>query len=87
MKAKEILPNKYKRGFNMREEFIKEYPSQRILGIIRHNGDGTQSAHDFPSGRYLGIYDERTDETLDFPSSRVIAKGNILASLIYNQHK
>ncbi|AWM86800.1 hypothetical protein [Microvirga sp. 17 mud 1-3] len=54
----------------------------KLMGWFEDNGvSGRIDARD-ASGRWLGYYDKRLDETRD-ASGRLLAKGNLLASLIF----
>lgn len=65
----------------MRQE-VKDN-NYRTLGWIETGSDGEQTAMD-ANYRTLGHYDPRTDETRD-SNYRIIARGNVLSALIYNQ--
>ena len=66
------------------QEYIREYPSQKILGIIETLDNGDQIARDFNSRMILGYYRAAYNHTTDF-YGRVIAKGNCVVLLIYNK--
>ena len=68
----------------MQQQYIREYPSGKILGIIETDTNGDQIARDFSTRMILGYYRARFDHTTDF-HGRVIAKGNCVASLIFNK--
>ena len=68
----------------MTQEYIREYPSQKIIGIIETYENGDQTARDFTTRRILGYYKAGLNITTD-DLHRTLAKGNIVASLIYNQ--
>lgn len=63
------------------EELIRTF-DQTIIGIIRIKDDGEQLALDFPSRKILGFYWPKDNTTRDF-SYKILARGNILAQLIY----
>jgi hypothetical protein len=52
----------------------------RLLATISTLGSGKQEIRD-PMNRHLGTYDPKTNETRD-PMNRLVAKGNVLSSLI-----
>jgi hypothetical protein len=54
--------------------------SNRLLATIKTLSSGKQEIRD-PSNRLLGTFDPRTNETRD-PGNRLVAKGNVLSSLI-----
>lgn len=67
------------------QEYIREYPSQKILGIIETDSStGDQVARDFTTRKILGYYKAAHNHTTDF-LGRILAKGNCVASLIYQQ--
>lgn len=58
----------------------------RIQGyIITDTVTGDKQATDF-YGRTLGTYRKATDDTLSFPGNQILAKGDILASLIVQEY-
>lgn len=57
--------------------------NQALLGRIETMSDGRQKATDL-YGRLLGWYDPRRDVTTD-GNLRVLARGNVLAGLIYDR--
>ena len=65
-----------------REEYIREFPSQKIIGIVKTESNGDKLVMEFPSRRILGYYRARGDVTTDF-YGRIIAKGDSAVSLIY----
>ena|GEM_PF-1420236 len=54
--------------------------SNRLMATIEIKSSGKHEIRD-PSNRLLGTYDPRTNDTRD-PSNRLVAKGNVLTSLI-----
>lgn len=70
----------------MESEYIRDYTTQKILGVIRYSSNGKQTASDYVSGKVLGQYDETTNKTYEYPSMRIIANGNVLSRLIYEYH-
>ena len=67
----------------MTQEYIREYPSQKILGIIETLDNGDQIARDFTTRKILGYYRANYNHTTDF-LGRILAKGNCVVSFIYN---
>jgi hypothetical protein len=65
------------------EEYIRDFTSKKILGIIKTEPNGDQIAIDFPSRKILGFYRASRDVTTDF-IGRMLTKGNTVVSLIYN---
>lgn len=63
------------------EEYIKKF-SGEIIGIIETKDNGDQIARAFPGRQILGYYIKNRDHTTDF-YGRVIARGNTVVSLIY----
>ena len=68
----------------MSKEPIKDFYG-RILGYIETLSNGDQVATDFYN-RQLGKYYSRENVTKDF-YGRILARGNILSSLIMNSKK
>jgi hypothetical protein len=58
-------------------------PSNKLLGYIETSSDGREKATD-ALNKTLGYFDPQRNATTD-PSNRVLARGNVLADLIYNQ--
>lgn len=54
--------------------------SNRLMATIEIKSSGKHEIRD-PSNRLLGTYDPRTNDTRD-ASNRMVAKGNVLTSLI-----
>ena len=66
----------------MNEEYIRDYNTKQILGIIRTENNGDQAAIDFATRKILGFYRASRDVTTDF-IGRVLTKGNTVVALIY----
>ena len=66
----------------MTQEYIREYPSGKILGIIETYENGDQTARDFTTRRILGYYKAALNITTD-DLHRTLSKGNTVVSLIY----
>ena len=67
----------------MKEEYIRDFSTRQIIGILRYKSNGDIEAVEFSSRRILGFYRKATDNTTDF-LGRVIAKGNCVVSFIYS---
>ena len=65
----------------VQEMYIKEF-NGNILGIIRTESNGDQTAIDYRTQKIVGYYRATFDTTTD-PSRRVIARGNCVTALIY----
>lgn len=65
----------------MKEEFIRRF-DQTIVGIIQYMDNGDVVALEFPSRKIVGIYKKAYDHTIEFPSRRILTKGNTVISLI-----
>lgn len=70
----------------MKEEYIRDYSTQKILGILRTDDTGDQIAYDFPSRKILGYYRSKRDQTTDFLGT-ILTPGNTVISLIFNNKK
>lgn len=68
-----------------KEEYIRDF-QQNILGIIETDANGDQIARAWPGRQILGFYRARYDYTTDFLGV-ILARGNTVVSLIYNQKK
>lgn len=66
-----------------KEEYVKDYESKQILGVLKTEPNGDVYALDFPSYRQLGVYKKAEDITCEIPSYRKISDGNSVVSLIY----
>lgn len=66
-------------------EYIKTFEGV-IVGIIETKDNGDQLARDFNSRQILGYYRAKYNDTTDF-YGRVIGRGNLLSSLIWNKKK
>ena len=68
----------------MTEEYIKDFNTQLVIGILRTENNGDQVAIDFHSRQVLGYYRKQYDHTTDF-YGRVLTHGNTVVSLILNK--
>jgi hypothetical protein len=69
-----------------KEEYIRDFNTRQIIGIIRTKSNGDQVAIDFATRKILGFYRASRDATTDF-LGRVLTKGNSVVSLIYKNKK
>lgn len=67
------------------EEYIRDFQSRRIIGILRTMRNGDVEAREFDSRKILGYYRKDRDVTTDF-YGRMIAKGNCVAAFIYDAY-
>ena len=67
-----------------RDEYVKDFQTRQIIGILRYKPNGDIEAIEFTSRKILGIYRASTDDTIDFMTRQVIAKGNCVVSFIYD---
>ena len=70
---------------HMNLEYIKDYSTQRILGILRHEANGDIYAIDFESQNILGVYKASQNITIEYTSQRIVSKGNSVVSFIYQR--
>ena len=56
----------------MQEEQIRQFNGQ-IIGTIETDSFGNKTARDFPSRLILGYYVKDRDQTIEFPSRKIIA--------------
>ena len=68
------------------EEYIRDFQTRQIIGILRTLKNGDVEARDFSSRRILGYYRKNLDATVDFFGRR-LARGNCVASLIYTKYQ
>ena len=72
------------------EEYIRDFNTRQIIGILDHKPNGDIYAISFRTRQILGIYRASTNDTIEFNTRQVIAKGNCVVTFIYNdyqQHK
>lgn len=70
----------------IKEEYIRDFKTMKVIGIIRIYENGDQAAVDFDTRQVLGYYRAELDHTTDF-YGRVLTKGNAVQGLIYEKHK
>lgn len=66
----------------MREEYIRDFNTHRILGILRYHDNGDVDAIDFDTREILGFYKAYSNRTTDIMGF-VLTEGNSIVSLIY----
>ena len=66
------------------EEYIRDYNTRQIIGIIKTEANGDKAAIDFATRKILGFYRASRDVTTDF-IGRVLTKGDTVVSLLYNK--
>jgi hypothetical protein len=66
-----------------KEEYIRDFNTRQIIGILRHKPNGDIEAIEFKSRKILAIYRASTDDTIEFTTRKVITKGNTAVSFIY----
>jgi hypothetical protein len=68
-----------------KEEYIRDFRSKKIIGILRTLRNGDIEAREFNSRRILGYYRKKLDMTTDF-YGRMIAQGNCVTGFIYDAY-
>ena len=66
-----------------REEYVRDFNTRQIIGILRHKPTGDIEAVEFKSRKILAIYRASTDDTVEFNTRKVVTKGNTAVSFIY----
>ena len=66
-----------------KEEYIRDFDTRQIIGILRHKPNGDIEAIEFKSRKILAIYRASTDDTIEFTTRKVVTKGNTVVSFIY----
>ena len=66
-----------------REEYVRDFNTRQIIGILRHKPNGDIEAVEFKSRKILAIYRASTDDTVEFNTRKVVTKGNTAVSFIY----
>jgi hypothetical protein len=66
-----------------KEEYVRDFNTRQIIGILRHKPNGDIEAVEFKSRKILAIYRASTDDTIEFTTRRVVTKGNTAVSFIY----
>lgn len=70
----------------MTEEFIKDFNTRLVIGIVETDDNGDKIARDFQTRQILGYYKKKYNHTTDF-YGRVIALGDCVVSLIWQNKK
>ena len=65
------------------EEYIRDFDTRQIIGILEYKPNGDIYAIEFSSRQILGIYRAGTDDTIEFKTRQVKTKGNSVVSFIY----
>ena len=71
----------------IKEEYIRDFNTRQIIGILRYEANGDIYAVDFKTRQILGVYRASTDDTIEFDTRQVVTKGNSVVSFIYNAKK
>lgn len=71
-------------AYYTREEYIRDFDTKQIIGIVRTLKNGDEEAREFSSRRILGYYKKNLNVTTDFYGRR-IAVGNCVVSFIYKE--
>lgn len=66
------------------EEYIRDFDTRQIIGILEYKPNGDIYAIEFSSRKILGIYRAGTDDTIEFNTRKVVTKGNSVVSFIYD---
>ena len=72
-------------AYYTKEEYIRDFQTRKIIGILRTLKNGDVEAREFDSRRILGYYRKDVDTTTDF-YGRMVAKGNCVVGFIYDAH-
>ena len=71
----------------MQEKFYRDFPNQKILGILQYQDNGDIVALTFPGRKPLGRYVKSDDYTVEFPSRKPLGKGDLTIGLFYKGKK
>ena len=66
-----------------REEYVRDFNTRQIIGILRCKPNGDIEAIEFKSRKILAIYRASTDDTIEFNTRQVVTKGNTAVAFIY----
>ena len=69
------------------EEYIRDFATRQIIGILDHKANGDIYAIDFNTRQILAIYRAQYNDTIEFNTRQVVAKGNVAVSFIYNNRR
>jgi len=67
------------------QEYVKDFNTRQIVGILEHKPNGDVYAIDFNTRQILAIYRKAYDDTIEFSTRQVVARGNVAVSFIYNK--
>lgn len=68
------------------QEYIRDFNTRQIIGILETKSNGDIYAIDFNTRQILAIYRAQYNDTIDFNTRMVVAKGNVAVSFIYNKN-
>ena len=68
----------------MTEEFIYGF-NKKIIGILQHLDNGDILALSFPGRQILGQFVQRDNHTIEFPSRKILNKGNTVVQFFYKK--
>lgn len=69
----------------MREEYIRDYQTQKVLGILRYESNGDVYAVDYKTLQILAVYRADQNRTLEYRTQKVVSTGNTVVSFIYQR--
>ena len=69
------------------QEYIRDFNTRQIIGILDHKPNGDVYAIDFNTRKILAIYRASTNDTIEFNTRMVVSKGNTVVSFIYQPKK
>lgn len=69
----------------MREEYIRDYQTQKVLGILRYDSNGDVYAVDYKTLQILAVYKADQDRTLEYRTQKVVSTGNTVVAFIYQR--
>lgn len=67
------------------DEIIREFPSQKGIGVLRTMSNGDQVALSYPAMAQLGIWKKDQNATFEIPSYRKVSDGNTVMQFIYRK--
>lgn len=72
-------------AYYAKEEYIRDFQTRKIIGILRTLKNGDVEAREFSSRRVLGYYRKAVNITTDF-YGHMVATGNCVAGFIYDAY-
>ena len=69
------------------EEYIRDFNTRQIIGILDHKPNGDIYAISFNTRQILAIYRAQYNDTIEFNTRQVVAKGNVAVSFIYSDYQ